>query len=98
MMGAAAEFVLWTKNGDHPLDGGLGMTSEGSIVRYFRHPEIKGTEGCSYCGLPMHQHGWIDQGPYGNTVCPGSAVSVVPIEGRFLVKLPPLDPITVSQT
>lgn len=44
---------------------------EGSVVRYFRHPEIPGTQLCSKCGQTMHVHGWIDTLEDGHNVCPG---------------------------
>lgn len=68
----------WFKNGDHPLDSLPptdkiigGERSEGKLVRYFRHPNIKGTKTCEYCGLPMYDHGWIDTFASGYVVCPG---------------------------
>lgn len=72
------EAMQWFKNGDHPEDNCKWLTndsdrflSEGKIVRYFRHPEIKGTKNCSKCGKIMHFHGWIDTLEGGHTVCPG---------------------------
>jgi hypothetical protein len=47
---------------------------EGAIVRYFRHPDIKGTKKCKYCGNIMHVHGWIDTLEGGYVVCPGDWV------------------------
>lgn len=44
---------------------------EGQVVRYFRHPEIPGTQVCSKCGHTMHEHGWIDTLEDGHNVCPG---------------------------
>lgn len=65
----------WFKNGDHPDDGPLADSSrkiEGKVVRYFRHPEIKGFTICSRCNHPMHEHGWIDTPKDGgHIVCPG---------------------------
>ena len=70
----------WWKNGDHPKDDcfrpfedtGLIPTKprEGKIVRYFRHPDVKGTSICSKCGHTMHEHGWIDTLEDGHNVCP----------------------------
>lgn len=46
---------------------------EGDVVRYFRHPDVPGETVCS-CGRTMHEHGWIDSGGAGQTVCPGDWV------------------------
>lgn len=47
---------------------------EGAYVRYFRHPDIPGSKVCSHCNCIMNDHGWIDKGPNGITVCPGDYV------------------------
>ena len=47
------------------------MEWEGSIVRYFRLPEIDGESLCEVCGKRMHDHGWIDTLEMGHRVCPG---------------------------
>lgn len=73
------EATQWFKNGDHPDDGYLMFLAsdgqehrcEGKVVRYFRHPEIPGTQLCSKCGVRMHEHGWIDTLEDGHNVCPG---------------------------
>lgn len=47
---------------------------EGSIVRYFRHPNVPGDSTCTACGKAMHDHGWIDDAHNGgasHVVCPG---------------------------
>jgi hypothetical protein len=44
---------------------------EGAVVRYFRHPQVKGTSLCEECGATMHVHGWIDTKEGGHRVCPG---------------------------
>lgn len=44
---------------------------EGQLVRYFRHPEYTGSKTHDACGHIWHDHGWIDTGRYGHTVCPG---------------------------
>lgn len=62
----------WLKNGDHPNDG--DKNTEGSIVRYFRHPSIKGNSACPFCGDIMHAHGFIDSGESGWVVCPGDYI------------------------
>lgn len=75
------EATQWFKNGDHPLDNcyrpfedtGLEPTEprEGEVVRYFRHPNVPGTDYCAYCGVFFHNHGWIDTPGDGHNVCPG---------------------------
>lgn len=42
-------------------------------VRPFRHPWIKGTDVDPECGRTWHDHGWIDRGDHGFTVCPTEA-------------------------
>ena len=77
----------WNANGDHPLDQSTFVTlgtetdgepdvvlSEGKVVRRFRHPDISGTMACSECGYTMNEHGWINTGVFGLTVCPGDYV------------------------
>lgn len=59
-----AAFFPDTKEGEH-------FQGEGKIVRYFRHPEIFGTQVCEHCQKTMHDHGWIDTMEGGHTVCPG---------------------------
>lgn len=44
---------------------------EGGVVRYYRHPEVDGTQECKHCSKIMHQHGWIDTLEGGHIVCPG---------------------------
>lgn len=47
---------------------------EGEIVRYFRRPDVSGTQMCAYCDKEMNLHGWIDDHRNGGaecTVCPG---------------------------
>lgn len=69
----------WFKNGDHPEDRSVILIdsndkeflSEGKIVRRFRNPDVPGDHVCSRCRNTMHEHGWIDTGPHGRTVCPG---------------------------
>jgi hypothetical protein len=53
---------------------------EGDVVRYFRHPDVKGSQVCDLCGKTMHEHGWIDQ-ESPETVCPGDWVITVPDAG-----------------
>lgn len=81
------EASQWFKNGDHPLDYSKERTgfeqgqlrawrpeeakAEGDIVRYFRRPDVPGTQECKHCGQIMHNHGWIDTLEGGHIVCPG---------------------------
>lgn len=80
--------IRWLRNGDHPGDEvGAMLTDplnedlpyrrlEGKIVRYFRHPdpEFTGDNTHEVCGFTWHDHGWIDSGGGGQTVCPGDWV------------------------
>lgn len=77
------EAMRWFKNGDHPEDGTatfqtMGMEKskrcEGKVVRYFRHPDVKGDTVCKHCGSIMHLHGWIDTLEGGHIVCPGDFI------------------------
>ena len=73
------EAAQWFKNGDHPDDGAETFTAgefvnercEGKIVRYYRRPDVGGEHPCMYCGIRMHEHGWIDTLEGGHVVCPG---------------------------
>jgi len=60
------------------------MGWEGAFVRYFRHPEIPGTDICTECGKPMHEHGWLDY-PNERAVCPGDWV-VTEYDNSFPMK------------
>ena len=70
----------WWRNGDHPEDkakNDLGeVVREGEVVRYFRRPDVGGRVKCSKCGNRMHEHGWLDFPPNGQTVCPGDYILV----------------------
>lgn len=80
------EYIVWWKNGDHPKDNvwrrfeDTGKKPieprEGAVVRYYRHPNVDGKFVCDDCGYTMHDHGWIDNGGDGETVCPGSYVKI----------------------
>lgn len=69
----------WFKNGDHPEDTTetfeegefKGQRFEGTVVRYFRRPDISGDKQCKQCGNDMHWHGWIETLEGGHIVCPG---------------------------
>lgn len=73
------EAAQWFKNGDHPYDGKPGR--EGSVVRYFRHPDVAGTEECHLCARTMHDHGWIETLEGGHNVCPGDWI-ITGIQGE----------------
>jgi len=79
----------WFKNGDHPEDHlPIGnnptdadwkryhdyLSTEGKVVRRYRHPKIDGKTGCEKCGMVMHDHGWIDTFEGGHIVCPGDFI------------------------
>ena len=74
------EATQWFFNGDHPKDydgcepEAIENNYEGKVVRYFRHPEVKGHSYCKHCGDQMHVHGWIDTLEGGHIVCPGDWV------------------------
>lgn len=83
---AAIEAVQWFKNGDHPQDECDGKDEiEGKLVRYFRNPQLDGQAKCSRCGHTWHEHGWIDRGSNGITVCPGSFVTKTDHNGNVAV-------------
>ncbi|MHC4574373.1 MAG: hypothetical protein ACYS76_09625 [Planctomycetota bacterium] len=72
------EATQWFKNGDHPDDGcepigppGKQFLSEGKVVRYYRLPASDSDLSCEWCGVRMHEHGWIDTLEGGHNVCPG---------------------------
>lgn len=44
---------------------------EGDVVRYYRNPNVPGTDFCAYCNTMFHDHGWIDTLEGGHIVCPG---------------------------
>ena len=44
---------------------------EGAVVRYFRRPDVPGTQRCRVCKQQMNDHGWIDTLEGGHIVCPG---------------------------
>lgn len=75
------EATQWFKNGDHPEDTCVLITgsdgpfwSEGKVVRYYRRPDVPGKTSCKQCGLPHHDHGWIDTLEGGHIVCPGDYI------------------------
>lgn len=62
---------------------------EGSVVRYYRHPQVPGSHVCSVCKQCMHDHGLIDSTMVNNedglVVCPGSYV-ITDSNGMLSVK------------
>jgi hypothetical protein len=83
----------WRKSGDHPDDSretftgsdGKPFLGEGKVVRYYRTPELNGTQACPMCGDIMHNHGWIDaqfEADGGNgVVCPGDCI--IQLRGKY---------------
>lgn len=65
--------VEWRSNGDHPQDGYVG---EGLVIRRYRRPDVSGDAVCPVCINPVDEHGWIDSGGDGQTVCPGDRVTL----------------------
>lgn len=63
------EATQWHKNGDHPNDG--NPDAEGSVVRRFRRPGVRGEDRCDHCDWTFDSHGWIDTLEGGHIVCPG---------------------------
>lgn len=89
------EATQWWKNGDHPEDkcetivpvpgDGPPFLGEGKVVRYFRRPDVSGSDHCKCC-FSFHDHGWIDTLEGGHVVCPGDWV-ITGIKGeRYPVK------------
>jgi hypothetical protein len=72
----------WHHNGDHPHDG--PPDREGAVVRYFRHPNVPGSDVCPQCDHTMHAHGWLDNGGPGQRVCPGDYVLSAP-DGHWVL-------------
>lgn len=82
--GGSIEAHQWFRNGDHPGDlvgmlvddpmGGKYEKIEGAVVQFFQHPDHDGEDRCNNCGRKWSDHGWIDQGPDGITVCPGDYI------------------------
>ena len=76
------EATQWWKNGDHPDDDcdtfheadGTPFQGEGKVVRYFRRPDVPGSQICEQCKTTMDEHGWIDTLEGGHTVCPSDWV------------------------
>lgn len=93
--------VRWLRNGDHPGDnvgqqeldpvtGEPWTRQEGAVVRWYRRPDRPGSEphrGRDGCWKPWRDHGWIDQGAAGLTVCPGMLVVDEPDGTHTVAKL-----------
>jgi hypothetical protein len=72
----------WFAPGDHPQDHAT-PGREGRVVRYYRHPDVPGSQQCGHCHELMHRHGWIDSGATGHTVCPGDFI-LTTTDGRHI--------------
>lgn len=83
----------WFENGDHPNDDVFrpfedtgkmpSKPREGAIVRYYRHPNVPGTDFCAYCKRMFHDHGWIDTLEGGHIVCPGDWIVTAIFEDTY---------------
>ena len=101
------EATQWFKNGDHPEDrfseeGVIPEGWEGTVVRYFRHPNVSGESLCSKCGIRMHEHGWIDTLEDGHNVCPGDWI-ITGVKGERYPCKPDIfeatyEPVTPSES
>ena len=66
--------MIGLKDGEAVFISGKEMKEknwEGQIVRYYRHPDVRGKKKCSKCGDIMHNHGWVDTLEDGHNVCVG---------------------------
>lgn len=59
---------------------------EGSVVRYYRRPDVPGEALCVLCRHTMHDHGWIDAPGVGHTVCPGDFIVTTATGGFYPCK------------
>ena len=59
---------------------------EGLVVRFYRNADFLGETSCASCGHTMHDHGWIDDGEGGQTVCPGDWVATGVMGDRWCIK------------
>jgi hypothetical protein len=71
------EMLVVDITGQHAKEHGW----EGSIVRYFRRPDVSGETACRHCDKTMHVHGWIDTKEGGHIVCPGDFV-ITGVQGK----------------
>lgn len=60
--------------GPVPNDAPTYERAEGAVVRFFCHPDVSGDLECRRCARLMRDHGWIDSGRDGQTVCPGDFI------------------------
>lgn len=59
---------------------------EGGVVRYYRLPG-SAQQTCPTCHQLFHDHGWIDSGGNGQTVCPADYV-ITNADGTYTVMKP----------
>jgi hypothetical protein len=96
-IGLLVEAHQWFKNGDHPKDKsriikyykGEELLSEGKIIKRYRNPYNIGSNTCYACNMEMYDHGWIDCGGKGITVCPKDWI-IENISGEFTTCKPQL--------
>ena len=69
---------------------------EGSIVRYFRRPDVEGERTCNYCAQTLHVHGWIDTKEGGHIVCPGDWI-ITGVQGEMYPCKPDIFGATYEQ-
>lgn len=76
----------WNEIGDH------------SEVVIFREPDdFSGEKFCGKCNLKLHDHGWIDELPFGAIVCPGDWV-IRGVQGEYSTCNPDIFEDTYDQT
>lgn len=63
-------YAQWFANGDFPNES---PEREGTVVRYFRHPNYEGSDVCPHCNEKYHNHGFIDA-KKSIVVCPGDVL------------------------
>ena len=69
---------------------------EGDVVRYYRTPDIDGTELCKHCGNIMHIHGWIDTLEGGHIVCPADWI-ITGVQGEHYPCKPDIFELTYEK-
>lgn len=70
---------------------------EGSIVRYFRRPDVPGEKLCDHCTMPMNEHGWIDTLEGGHVVYPGDWI-ITGVKGERYPCKPESSPPPMNQS
>lgn len=85
----------WHKNGDHPEDG--PANEEGKVVRFYRHPEFKGSLLCHECNNNLHFHGFIDTKEGGHRVCPGDWI-ITGVKGERYPCKPDIFALTYTES